>query len=639
MIIFFGVLVPDNEADHRSDLDLMSQAITLTAGDTVAWTGNTIALGQKTAHISASTGNEALPYYQQESKLAIAGDIRLDNRPELFAQLGISQQAQNNYGDARLVLAAYKKWGEYFPERLLGDFSFALWDNIKQKLFCCVDHFGTRGLFYFYNGKKFIFGSTPNQVLATKEVALAINNNKLSTLAFPDANRLFGSESWFENIYPAPSATILTIDKNGISKRKYWTPQLGRELSFKNEAAYAEAFRQVMFRAVGDRLRSDYPVTALLSGGLDSSAVVSVAAKILEKQNKELQVFSAVLPDEHDPLFTDERYFIDQFKAFPNVKINYITAPGVGFFSEIGNLETKVFGPNMISRHYLNNAFIERAGALNSSVILEGGGSELGASNYAYGGYAELFLKLGWARLWREIKSRKTLTGESYKGNLYYNVLKPVLPGLFNNNRQAKHSPFKEKRDHCLQPGFAAELLEALQTKKDGINEKTYAIAANHRLNQLNSILTRQAKARGGADFGKIEFRSPLMDVRLLEFCLNAPLTYKIKNGYNRYMVRAGLDGILPPEIQWRNSKTPFSPDYIRRYKMQLSLVKAFLNGIKPNDPVRRIVNIDKLTELVNIPLADNESGTYAETLARDLVPEGIYLIQFLRRFPEFQTQ
>ncbi|CAN5388645.1 hypothetical protein BH09BAC6_BH09BAC6_18230 [soil metagenome] len=447
MTIFFGVLVLGNEAaDQRLDLDLMSRSVIPIAGETIFWTDSAIALGQKTVHNTPNPGNEALPYHRHENNLTIAGDIRLDNRAELFAALCISQQAQNNYGDARLILAAYHKWGEYFPEHLLGDFSFVLWDGTGQKLFCCVDHFGTRGLFYYYNGKKFIFGSTPNQLLAVKDVTPVINKNKLSILASPAAGLLFGDESWFENIHPVPSATILTIDKNGIRKRKYWTPQLGRELSFKNEADYAEAFRDVLFRAVGDRLRSDYPVTALLSGGLDSSAVVSVAAKILEKQNKELQVFSAVLPDEHDPLLNDERYFIDRFKSFVNVKINYIAAPGSGFFSNVEELATTVFSPNIISRHYLNKAFVEQANTLNSRVILEGGGGELGASCYANGGYAEWFLKLRWPRLMSEFKSRKTLTGETYKGNLYYNVLRPIMPGLFNESRQVKLNPLKEKK-------------------------------------------------------------------------------------------------------------------------------------------------------------------------------------------------
>ena len=116
------------------------------------------------------------------------------------------------------------------------------------------------------------------------------------------------------------------------------------------------------------------------------------------------------------------------------------------------------------------------------------------------------------------------------------------------------------------------------------------------------------------------------------------PGTLKIRNGYNRYLIRAGLDKLLPAAIQWRTSKQPFSPDYLRRYNAQRAQAQTLLNEIRVNDPVREIVDVEKLKVMAAVSVADDERGTFAESTARDAVPAGIYLIYFLRRFAEFQN-
>lgn len=638
MTILCGVFSTGNKAEIRPDFDLMMVALDDELSDSRGtWRGDFAALGQVTVNITPESLKENLPLHRSLNDTTIAGNIRLDNRDELFLKLNIPSHAQKDYGDGRMVLLAYEKWGELCPEHLMGDFSFAIWDGVNQRLFCCVDHFANRSLYYFHDGKKFIFASTPNPILAIKEVSAGINYNKLSTLVFKDAKHLFWNESWFEHISLIPACTSLTVTAAGIRKRKYWTPQTGSELSFKNEEEYREAFQQVFFRAVGDRLRSSSPVSALLSGGLDSSAIVGVAAKILEKQNKELQVFSAVLPDENDKILTDERYYIDQFRSFSNVNINYIVAPGKGFFSDIDALQTNIYAPNLIPSHYLHTAFVEKARSLGSKVIFDGGGGELGASFHGDGGYAEWFCRLRWLHLWREINARKSLLGEPIRHNFTGNVLRPLLPGLVIRSGNSDYTGLGPEKEHCLQPEFAELLRNKLKDRKDDVQSYRGNISASHRKNQLEQILVTQNKSQGSGDFGQVEYRFPLKDIRLLEFCLNLPLNLKIKNGYSRYAVRAGLDGILPAEIQWRTSKNPFSPDYLRRYKAQLPQVRQYLKAIGEHDPIRKIINIDALIARTNIPLADNERNTFAEKTARDFVPAGIYLIQFLRRFKEFQ--
>lgn len=604
----------------------------------VSWRNNQLAFSQRSVKIAPEADNQDLPFYDAESDITVMGDIRLDDRDGLCAALNIPHTVRLQIGDYRLVIAAYQKWGEAFPAHLLGDFTIALWDGKQQKLLCTSDHFGLRGMFYYYDGRRFIFASSPGVITAVDGVPAAINYNKIATLIFIEAKHLFWEESWFEGVKLLQAATTIIVDHTGLRKQKYWVPTEGKEQSFKNEEEFGEAFYDVMSKSVIDRLRSNTPVSALLSGGLDSSSIVSVVAKILEKQNKQLQVFSAVLPAGDQGEMTDERYFIDQFRSFPNVNINYVTAPGKGFFSGLEALQNVIHSPNLISRHYLYTAFVEGAQALGSNVILDGLGGEFGVSFYGTGVHAELFMKMRWRTLWNELTKRNAIYESTMLSDIKQQVIRPLFMGPAIDALRGRATGLDKTREHCIQPELAVMLKERLETGRDQIKLASREVSPFHRKNQVALLKLKQAKAQGTANLGPVELRYPLMDKRLLEFCISAPADLKIKNGYERYMVRAGLNGILPPEIQWRISKGAFSPDYNRRYNDQSMQAKAYLANISPTDPVRKIVDVEKLKTLAAIPLYDSEFNTFAEKAARDFVPQGIYLIEFLRRFNEFRN-
>jgi hypothetical protein len=106
----------------------------------------------------------------------------------------------------------------------------------------------------------------------------------------------------------------------------------------------------------------------------------------------------------------------------------------------------------------------------------------------------------------------------------------------------------------------------------------------------------------------------------------------KVRNGYQRYLIREALDGMLPRRIQWRTNKAPFSPDYFFRYNTQLEKARCFVAAISPRDPIRSVVDVERLKLLLRpapVPRGNAESLT--------AVPTTIYLILFLRQFTEFR--
>jgi asparagine synthase (glutamine-hydrolysing) len=130
----------------------------------------------------------------------------------------------------------------------------------------------------------------------------------------------------------------------------------------------------------------------------------------------------------------------------------------------------------------------------------------------------------------------------------------------------------------------------------------------------------------------RLRISYPLLDKRVVEFCLSVPAKYKVRHGYRRYLIRRALNGILPPRIQWRTSKAPFSPDYFFRYNSQLQKAREFVAAVGIGDPIRSVVDINTLDRLLQRPLvADGDDA------ALSLIPATIYLICFLRQFADFR--
>jgi asparagine synthase (glutamine-hydrolysing) len=640
MTAICGLVSLDAAEISRHDLELMYQALAHHGPGRV----QVLHAGLETETASNSFPKPQLSllnHHTSRNGLAIVANARLDNRADLFDKLEIAVRAKSEYADGDLILAAYEKWGDRCAELLLGDFAFAIWDGRRRRLVCSRDHMGLCPLFYYADARRFIFASEPKAIVALPTVAQQVNRDKLATLTFPAARSYFWDQSWFDGVFVLPAATTLTLDQSGIRKHKYWEPQTPNILPHRSEPEILESFHDLMFEVVTARLRGNGPVAALLSGGLDSSAIVGVAARVLEASNQELHALAAVAPNAPEPRLTDERYFIDQFRDWPNIRIKYVTAPGRGPFDDLENLVWNSDAPNITSRHYLYSAFAESSQEFGARTILDGSGGELGPTFHGEGYYAELLLGLRWPTLIREMHLRKKVSGDQLWRIFRSEVTYPLLPTtLLDRLRPRPREDLDFERQQPLQLRFAETQLGHILPQVKVSSRSAVRVLPNHVRVQRQRLCTVQQKSLSPGFVGQsqVDLRYPFMDKRLLEFCLAVPGSLKVRNGYKRYLIRAGLDKLLPSEIKCRLDKQPFSPDYLRRYNAQRRQVQELLEDIRPNDPVREIVDVEKIKALAALPVADNERGTFAESVALTAVPIGVYLICFLRRFSEFHN-
>jgi asparagine synthase (glutamine-hydrolysing) len=548
-------------------------------------------------------------------QLTLAGDIALHNRAHLLSDLRGGPDGDCAPCDGELVLAAYAKWGVRCPEFLLGEFSFAIWDSRERHLFCCRDQMGARPLFYFLDQAGVVFASDPRQILGLPRVPRKLNLEKLSALAFPGGLKQYPEETFHAGIHCLPPGSWIVVDQRGIRRQAYWQPEIREDLVPRRDEEVFEALGDLLKQAVESRVARTKTPAALLSGGLDSSSIVSLAGRFLAAKNGSLTAFAAILSDEMKLRIADEREYIDEFRGFPGVHIEYVT-PGGGPFDSIEDTARFELTFMQSSRRYLYEALKAAALSRGADILLDGEGGEYGPTNWGSPYYAQLALTGRWPTLLREMNAVRRVAGGSPVRVLAGQLLRLAAP--------QRHS----RPNLLLQSDFVRST-----GVSSGVARK-WPQWPDQRRQQKSELRDWLARAAIRVDvLGPCPRHSyPLLDKRVVEFCLAVPGNYKVRNGYRRYLIRKALDGILPPRIQWRTSKAPFSPDYFKRYNRQLRKVRDFVADIGVGDAIRSVVDVNALTELLQRPPVKD-----GDIEALGSIPTTVYLICFLRQFPEFR--
>jgi len=184
--------------------------------------------------------------------------------------------------DTEVIVHAYEQYGEDCLQFLRGMFAFAIWDGINEKLFIARDRFGKKPLFYFHNNNTILFCSEMKGILSFEEVPKEIDKQAI----YLYLNYFFVPHTHcvFKYIKKLPPASYLVFQKGKLYVRRYWDLNFTPKLEGDMDSWIEELFNELV-ESVKIRLRSDVPLGCLLSGGIDSSVVASVASKVLNKDN------------------------------------------------------------------------------------------------------------------------------------------------------------------------------------------------------------------------------------------------------------------------------------------------------------------------------------------------------------------
>ncbi|HEY4597505.1 MAG TPA: asparagine synthase-related protein, partial [Thermoanaerobaculia bacterium] len=202
-------------------------------------------------------------------------DGRLDNRPELIARLSPAKGLEAS--DAEILLAAYLEWGDACVDRLLGDFAFAIWDAGRRRLLCAVDPLGIKPLHYAQVGSLICFASDAVQVL--RHPAVPDGYNEVEIAAYLAGGCEDPERSFFAAVHKLGPGRRLVVEKGGLRAERYWSPA-PEEIRYPRDEDYVDRFRELLQRAVTDRMRGAGSFVGIaMSGGLDSTSVAALAQR------------------------------------------------------------------------------------------------------------------------------------------------------------------------------------------------------------------------------------------------------------------------------------------------------------------------------------------------------------------------
>jgi len=516
--------------------------------------------------IDLVTGDQPIANEDESIWTVLNGEIF--NFIELRAELEGLGHRFRTLSDTEVIVHAYEEFGDRFVERLSGQFAIALWDARQQRLLLARDRVGIRPLFYARSGGRLLFASEVKAILAVAPEAAAFDERGLAQV-FTFWGTV-GQRTVFKGVRSLPAGHILVAEKGAERLEGYWDwifPQgPGRTDLSLDEAA--EELSALLTDVVRQQLRSDVPVGAYLSGGVDSSGIAALARESVGT----LQTFSLTF---EDPEF-DESAYQRQMAEHLGVRHSSIrcTSREIGdLFPElIWHTETPIVrtapAPLMLlARHVQSQGF---------KVVLTGEGAD-----EVFGGY-DLFKEGRIRRFWaRQPDSawRPLLLSRLYPYLTRSPVANRHFARLFFGQRlQDLGSPFYAHLTRwttttrgifkLLSPEMRASLAstspeEELRRQLPAGFDAWSGLARDQYI-EVKTLLEGYLLSSQGDRVSlahSVEGRVPYLDHRVIEFANALSPRYKLRGLHEKVLLRRSLGRVLPESILKRVKQPYRAPD------------------------------------------------------------------------------
>ncbi len=432
--------------------------------------------------------------------------------------------------DTEVFIKAYHCWGEAAFKKFNGMWAAAIYNRDKDELLLTRDRFGIKPLYYSYRNNTLVFGSEIKFVASFLQKLLPNERMIYDYLRFSYSDHT--DETFFRDIYQVEPAHCYYFSQEGVIRRQYW------ELSLKAMEVHKDIDKELL-DAIKLRLRSDVPVGALLSGGIDSSAIVGTIDVF--RLQEEIDTFSAVF---NESQFSEKKY-IDTFVS-KNIILrkHYIYPSAVKLLSEIDRLiyiQEEPFRSLSVYSQFIIYRYIRSSTKIK--VLLNGQGADeifSGYSEHYYYYFLTLMKEGKWSLLFHEasvFKSRRELS----QWILMKELLRIGLSLFYK--RKDKYHIFNSipKQGEKVKKRFDSLLQQKLW------NDLTFSALREYlRYEDKNSMAY------------SLESRLPFLDNRLVESAFSLTDDERIKNGISKYKLREIAKNRIPTQILERTDKMGF---------------------------------------------------------------------------------
>ncbi len=491
----------------------------------------------------------------------VSGWLRIDNREELFSALKLSK----NTTDRQLIVAAYCQWGDRVCEYLCGDFSFVILDFQEQRCLLCRDHMGVRPLYYYQDASVVVFSTSMAAMLALESITIDFSKEYIARYCSSVAS------DWSLTVYeqilklpPAHIGTFLVKDHSTRGTRQetvstgalldmsisaYFRFDPEERLILSSEQDYIHHYQTHLEEAVrcrvsgcGDELACES------SGGIDSSTITAVSAKyvpdvennlhaygfVTEVQEEEcIMMMSQFLNINNTTLIKDNEKDLDVIQQAASEFSGYAASP---IAAQIATVHAPIY---------------QRVKESGAEVLLSGFGGDEFVTIYGATARVELFKKHQWNK-WFSL----------FDGGFWLKRLKAfkwMLRFYLNGNTfETAQSLLRMKRLFLKKQVIKKDVSDQYEISKIVTDRSSYDSGCES-VNEFSlsnrwspDMVSRLEDCSLAAASQGIEYRWPLLDVRLIRFFLSVPSEYKLSNGIPRYLHRKAIQGLVPEHIIWK---------------------------------------------------------------------------------------
>ena len=494
-------------------------------------------------HITGEPQEERQPHLTRCGE-AILWDGRLDNRAELISQL--RKELSVDSPDGEIVRAAFERWGTQCLGKLVGDWAVSIWNPADRTLLLAKDPVGTRPLFYAITDRDVRWSTILDPLVLLAEKAFVLEQEYIAgCLSFFPAVHL----TPYSGIASVPPSCFVRIRAGRATLERYWDFDPDFAIRCSTDQDYEERFRTVFSESVLRRLRSDYPVAAELSGGMDSSSIVCMADSIAASGVDAPRLDTVSYFDDSEPNWNERPFFtkVEQQRGRTGLHIDVAHERGGRAYTEARQLRILPASESEPSPAQAKlNAFMKENGY---RVLLSGiGGDEvLGGVPDATSELADLAARAELGKLAHQLKVWALDQRKPWVHVLGETLDRFLPPALAGRPARLRPAPW-------LEPGFARRHRSALRGY--GRRLRLFGPLPTYQENLATlDALRRQLGVCVLPSGPAYEKRYPYLDRDLLEFLFAVPREQLLRPGRRRSLMRRALAGLVPEEVLERKRK------------------------------------------------------------------------------------
>lgn len=495
------------------------------------------------------------PMFSEGGRYCLTHNGEVYNYKELRKQLEHKYRFRSRT-DTEVILYSFIEWGPACLDKFNGMFAFVVFDTKTRILFAARDRFGVKPFYYYVDDRQFVFASEQQALLP---VIGGIRPNDKAVFEYLVYNRTDqGDDTFFDKIYKLPKGSYATIEDGTLRIRKWYVLEEHLDRPFQSSDEFYEAFR----KSIELRLRSDVPVGVCLSGGLDSSSIVSVLLKEFNKSD--VNTFSAVYGK---GLKADESAFIDEYRF--QLRNMYFIRPTADSLMQDLDAFIQCHGEPVATLGPYAQFKVMQLACEHVKVTLDGQGAdeELAGYHYFFGAFYKELLQAG--RLFQAVREMKAYF-ENFRSVMAFKYLGLYMAPSFLKSFLAKQS------HNFTTDEFYGSLREHSDIKEDLYNPKTLNQSLlQHFHHKLEHLLKWEDH---NSMWFSLESRVPFLDFNIVEGSLSLPRDQIISNATTKVILRKAMQGILPEKIRLRQDKIGFATPWETWFRTDQ--FKVFVQGL-----------------------------------------------------------